>query len=177
MTTESKDQVKTRSNGLLNYAKKVMRLRVSRNPNEVVKMRNLAHLINSYYVKLRSLCATSDDPTAKNILYGTKYRSFLPVKGHRIDGDKKTYFFYLVYHLGRTSPRPKERPNVILLAVGSEDYVDKIIEEYKENLLFAINHVTLNEHEQVVPWRVPSPFWRKFEPVGNNSLNSEESKN
>lgn len=177
MATESKEQAKTRSNGLLSYAKKVMRLRVSRNPDEVVKMRNLAYLINSYYVKLRSLCATSDNPMAKSVLYATKYRSFLPVKGHRIDGGKKTYFFYLVYHLGRTSPRPKERPNVILLAVGSEDYVNKMIEEYKENLLFAINHITLDEHEQVVPWRVPSPFWRKFEPVSNVSLDSEKSQN
>lgn len=177
MTTESKEQVRTRSNGLLSYAKKVMRLRVSRNPEEVVKMRNLAFLINDYYVKLRSLCTTSDDPVAKSILYTTKYRSFLPVKGYRIDGDKKTYFFYLVYHLGRTSPRPKERPNVILLAVGNEDYVNKVIDEYRESIMYAINHVTLNEEEQAVPWRVPSPFWRKFEPISGISLNSEESKN
>jgi len=177
MTTESRNQVKARSKGLLSYAKKVMRLRVSRNPEEVVKMRNLAFLINDYYVKLRSLCTTSDDPVAKSILYTTKYRSFLPVKGYRIDGDKKTYFFYLVYHLGRTSPRPKERPNVILLAVGNEDYVNKMIDEYIENIMYAINHVTLNEEEQVVPWRVPSPFWRRFEPIGGVSLNSEESKN
>lgn len=177
MASESKEQVKTRSNGLLSYAKKVMRLRVSRNPEEVVKMRNLAFLINDYYVKLRDLCMTSNEPVAKSILYATKYRSFLPVKGYRIDGDKKTYFFYLVYHLGRTSPKPKERPNVILLAVGNEDYVNKVIDEYRENIMFAINHVTLNESEQVVPWRVPSPFWRKFEPVSNISLNSEQSQN
>lgn len=103
MKTYRKHRGRRRPLKMLDFAKKVLRLRVLP-PTEEVKeiMTTLKNLYGPHY---------------------GKYASFLPVIGKRFDRGRKdyTYFYYFLYNDNRVPYRIS--PNVVLVAVGTQDYV------------------------------------------------------
>lgn len=138
---------------MLAYAKKYLRLNITKDRLETLKL--ISDGLKSRFNSLSEI-----DEFTK---YSYRISSFLPIKGWRIDRDgNKKWFYYLIYHIG---PKPyRIRPSVVLLAVGSEDYVNQAID----------NHLIDIQNNNICDG-IPSNFWRMFEPKSEENYGNQNS--
>lgn len=138
---------------MLAYAKKYLRLNITKDRLETLKL-----ISDELKSRFKSLSEINEFTK-----YAYRVTSFLPIKGWRIDRDgNKKWFYYLVYHIG---PRPyRVRPSVVLLAVGSEDYINKMID----------NHLTDIRNNNICDG-IPSNFWRMFESKSQETYENQNS--
>ncbi|MCS7318019.1 MAG: hypothetical protein NZZ41_06935, partial [Candidatus Dojkabacteria bacterium] len=136
-TLQSKNGLKKRIRRplrMLDFAKRRLKLRVVKDES-FADIQQIMNILKENHIK-----------------EGFRVASFLPVKGYRIDRDgNKKYFYYLLYWRGSSSY--KVQPSVVLIGVGSSEFVNGLI---KDHLQFVKDGGSYS-------YSVPAPFIRKFE--------------